>query len=158
MAGKAIVVGIGNPLRADDSVGLRVARTLKDHLEPLGITVVEASVSGMDLVEMLIGYDRALLVDAIQTEGGAPGQVLRITPEALRTGRLASASHTLDLTSALDLGRKLGMALPNEVIIFAIEVADMESFTEECTPEVARAVPVCAEMVVRELGVEAGLG
>ena len=154
MAGNAIVVGIGNPLRADDSVGLRVARTLKDRLEPSGITVVEASVSGMDLVEILIGYHRAMLIDAIQTENGVPGQVIRITPEALRTGRLSSASHALDLTSALELGRRLGLPLPNEVIIFAIEAADMESFAEECTPDVARAVPVCAEMVVRELGEE----
>ncbi len=154
MAGKTIVVGIGNPLRADDSVGLWVARALKARLEPLGITVVEASVGGMDLVEMLTGYDRAVLIDAIQTDSGTPGQVVRTTPEMLRTGRLASASHTLDLSSALELGRKIGLPLPDEIVIFAIEAADMESFSEDCTPEVARAVPVCVKMVARELGVK----
>ncbi len=105
----------------------------------------------MDLVEMLTGYDRAILIDAIQTDGGKPGQVYRTTPESLRTGRLTSASHTLDISSALELGRKLGLPVPSEVVIFAVEAADVDSFSEECTPEVARAVPVCVDMVVREV-------
>lgn len=152
MAGKTIVVGVGNPLRADDSAGLWVARALRDRLAPKGITVVEASVGGLDLVEMLTGYDRAVLIDAIQTKGGTPGQVYRTTAGAVPGGRLASGSHTLDLAGALELGRKLGLPLPSEIVIFAIEAADLESFSEGCTPAVARAVPVCAEMVVEELG------
>ncbi len=145
------MVGIGNPLRADDSAGLRVARALNERLASEGIAVVEASIGGLDLVEMISGYDRAVLIDAIQTGTGAPGQVYRTTVETGSGGRLASASHTLDLAGALELARRVGLPLPSEIIVFAIEAVDLESFAEECTPEVARAVPVCAEMVAKEL-------
>lgn len=38
-----------------------------------------------------------------------------------------------------------------QLIIFAIEVENVSSFSEECTPEVERAIPLCVEMVIEEL-------
>jgi len=50
------------------------------------------------------------------------------------------------------MGRKLGMDMPHEVIIFAIEAKDMETFSEECTPEVEESIPRAVEVVVKEIG------
>ncbi|MCD6359183.1 MAG: hypothetical protein J7L90_04450, partial [Dehalococcoidia bacterium] len=49
------------------------------------------------------------------------------------------------------LGNRMKLALPRQIVIFAIEVTEVNTFSNECTPEVKRAVPVCVEMVVREL-------
>ena len=73
--------------------------------------------------------------------------------ELVRMGQ----AHDIEFATALELGKKLGLALPQEIIIFAIEAADVTTFGEECTPEVRRAIPVCVKMVVRELG-SAGIG
>lgn len=52
----------------------------------------------------------------------------------------------------MGLGKRLGLDLPHQIDIFAIEVADASTFSEECTPEVRHPIPVCVEMVVQDLG------
>lgn len=76
---KTLVLGLGNPILSDDGVGLRVAAGLEGRLGE-GVTVIEASLAGLDLLELLSGYDRAIIIDAIQTEGGQPGRIYRLDP------------------------------------------------------------------------------
>lgn len=45
------------------------------------------------------------------------------------------------------------MALPQDIVVFAIEVKDVTTFREGCTPEVRKAIPIVVDMVIRELGV-----
>jgi hydrogenase maturation protease len=59
--------------------------------------------------------------------------------------------HDLGLVSTLELGRKLEMDMPREVVIFAIEAKDMATFSEQCTPEVKKAIPKAVEAVVKEI-------
>lgn len=148
---KTLILGLGNPILGDDGVGFRVAEELKDRLDEQDVTVVETSMAGLNLLDLLTGYDRTIIVDAIQTVGGKAGQIYRLCPEALDFTRHATSPHDVDLATALELGKRVGLALPQEITIFAIEVADASTISEECTPKVRRAVPVCAEMIVREL-------
>ena len=43
------------------------------------------------------------------------------------------------------------MALPAEISIYAIEVADVTTFSEICTEAVNRAIPLVVEMIIKEL-------
>jgi hydrogenase maturation protease len=142
---------MGNPLLCDDGVGLRVAAELKDRVEQPEITVMETGVAGLSLLDLLVGYERAIIIDAIQTVGGKAGQIYRLDPKAFDTALHTASAHGIDFTTALEFGKKLGLPLPQQIIIFAIEASDVSTFNEECTPEVKRAVPVCVEMVLREL-------
>jgi len=148
---KILILGLGNPILGDDSVGLRVARALKDRLNQPEIAVMETSTAGLYFLDLLAGYDRAIIIDAIQTREGKIGQVYRLEPEALNATRHTITSHDVDLATALELGNRLGLALPQQIIIFAIEVDNVSSFSEECTPEVMRAIPVCVRMILQEL-------
>lgn len=148
---KTLVLALGNPILRDDGVGLRVASCLQERLKGQEATVVEASVSGLGLLDLLLGYDRAIIIDAIQTPGGRVGQVYRLDPGVLEATRHAASAHGVNLATALELGRRLGLAVPQQIVIFAIEVAEVLTFGEECTPEVSRAVPVAAAMVWQEL-------
>jgi hydrogenase maturation protease len=112
---------------------------------------MEASVSGLDILDLLVGYKRAIIIDAIQTKGGQPGQIYRLEPGILSATRHSANPHSVDFATALELGERLGLALPEEMVIFGIEVAEVDSFSEECTLEVAAAIPVCVEMVLQEL-------
>ena len=109
------------------------------------------SVAGLGLLDLLAGYDRAIIVDAIRTAGGRAGQIYRLDPETLDATRHAASPHDVNFATALELGNKLGMDLPRQIVIYAIEVADTSTFSEECTPEVATAIPACAEMIIHEL-------
>jgi hydrogenase maturation protease len=147
---KALVLGLGNPILADDGVGLCVARELAGKCDD-SVTIIEASLAGLDILDRLVGYDRAIIVDAIQTAGGKAGRIYRLEPEEFKAMRHAASPHDVNFATALELGKRLGLALPHQIDILAIEVADTNHFSEECTPDVAKAVPVCVEMILEML-------
>lgn len=148
---KTLILGLGNPILSDDGVGVWVARALEGRLNQQQITVVESSMGGLSLLDLLVNFDRAIIIDAIQTNEGKAGQVYRLEPEAFNATRHASTPHDVNFATALELGKRLGLALPQQIIIFAIEVEDVTTFGEECTPKVREAIPVCVEMVIQEL-------
>lgn len=148
---KTLIVGLGNPLRGDDGVGNRVAQLLEKEIDNPEVTVVETNADGLGLLDLMSGYERVIIVDAIQTVKGKAGHVYRLSLPDLSPPHYFSGTHSIDLVSALELGAKLGLAVPLEVIIFAVEVADITTFSEECTPEVERAIPEVIDLVLGEL-------
>lgn len=149
---KTIIIGLGNPILSDDGVGPRVAAELENVLAGEDrISVVEANVGGLGLVDLMAGFERVILVDAVRTAHGKPGGIHRLDAAALEISRRAGPIHDLDLAGALDLWSRLGMALPQQIVLFAVEAEDITTFSEECTPEVKNAVPVCVEMILREI-------
>ena len=152
---KTLILGIGNTVLSDDGVGCRVAQRLQKKLWGRSdINVKETSLSGLSLLEEITGYERLIIIDAIQTRGGKPGTIYKLSPGDFKTGRMAII-HDLGLVSTLELGRKLDMDMPREVVIFAIEAKDMATFSEECTPEVMKAIPKAVEMVLKEVSGDA---
>jgi hydrogenase maturation protease len=149
---RTLVLGLGNPILSDDSIGLLVARELKDRITEEGIDVEETSLAGLRLLDILAGYDKAIIVDAIDTAQGPPGQVYRLSPETFDDAKHLSSVHDVNFATALDLGRRMQMELPEDMVIFGVAVADTATFSEECTPEVERAIPVCVDMIIEELG------
>ncbi|MBN2217681.1 MAG: hydrogenase maturation protease [Pirellulales bacterium] len=149
---KTLVLGLGNPLVADDSVGLRVAAELKSRLaDRPDVEVGEDYWGGLRLMERMIGFDRVIVVDAICT-GSPPGTIHRLTPEGIPTQKSNSA-HDLSLPMALALGRQAEAALPRDehIRLIGVEAEDVLSFSEECTPAVAAAIPRAVEVVLEEL-------
>jgi len=150
---KTLILGMGNPILSDDGVGIWVARTLEGRLNQQEITVTEASMAGLNLLDLLVNFEKAIIIDAIQTLGGKVGQVYRLEPETFDATRHATTPHDVNFATALELGKRLGLALPHQITIFAIEVEDVTTFSEECTPEVERAIPVVADLVMGELAI-----
>ena len=148
---RTLVLGLGNPILTDDGVGLQVARELDSRLDRQEVTVMETSLAGLDLLDLLADYDRVIIIDAIQTVGGKVGQIYRLKPEVFNATRHAATPHDINFATALELGNKLNLPLPRQIDIFAIEVVDTDTFGEECTPEVKKAAVACAEMIIREL-------
>ncbi|MGB2799574.1 MAG: hydrogenase maturation protease [Dehalococcoidia bacterium] len=148
---KTLVLGLGNPILSDDAVGLRVVEELEGRVDQQEVKLVETTVAGLGLLDFLTGHDRAIIIDSIQTVGGQAGQIYRLDPEALDFTRHSASPHDVNLATALELGKRLELSLPQQIVIFAIEVADASTFSEECTPEVRRAIPACVEMIIQEL-------
>ena len=102
-------------------------------------------------MEMLIGFDRAIIIDAIQS-GGRPGQVYRLTTQDFGTPQGdAFSEHNMSLFQSIELGRKLALHMPGQVVIIAIEAEDVTDFGEGLTPFVEKAVPVGIKLVLEEL-------
>lgn len=145
---KTLVLGIGNPIVTDDSVGLKVARLIKERRPELD--VVEACSGAMGLFDYVIDQDRVILIDSIKTENGVPGEVYRMRIDDLNPTLRQHSSHGLDIASALKIGEGLGYKMPEAVNIYAIQVKDNIRFGEECTAEVAERIPLIAQQIIEE--------
>ena len=146
---KILVLGLGNPLVTDDSVGLRVAALLGPLLaDRSGVEVSEDYWGGLRLMERMVGFDRAIVIDAICT-GAPPGTIHRLTPGSIPTQRSAS-SHDVNLPTALALGRTAGLPLPRDedILLVGIEAEDILSFGERCTRAVEEAIAPAVEEVL----------
>jgi hydrogenase maturation protease len=150
---KTLILGLGNPILGDDGVGIHVVRALPAQTLPLGVVSVEASVGGLRLLEIISGYQEIVLVDAIQTADGQPGDIYHLHPQDLRTSLHSGSAHDLSLSGALQLGRKLGMDIPEDsaIKIIAIQVKDVRTLEEKCTPMVEAAIPRAVEAVLAVL-------
>lgn len=158
---KTLVIGLGNPILTDDGVGVKVAEQIANqlsHVRNPDITVTEASVGGLRLMELMNGYSKVIIIDAlIHEDNNLPGRFHRLNLDDLRvmapTQHSASA-HDTNLITALDAGKLLGLSLPKEVIIFAIEVENVMDFNDQVTPAVSRAIPQVVNAVLEELILE----
>jgi len=171
--GRWLVVGLGNPILGDDGVGWRVAEEVQRRIadsewqivssepvishakRPSAIEVDCVSLGGLSLMERLVGYERAILIDAISTGQWPVGSVNRFPLDALpdsAAGHSASA-HDASLQTALKLGRAMGAPLPpiGEIVVIAVEARSVYDFGEDLTPPVAAAVPRMVEMVIETL-------
>ena len=152
-----LVLGLGNPILTDDGVGIHVVRAVAARWSGDGVDFQEACVGGLRLLEVIAGYERLILVDAIQTPDGAPGQIHRLSTDDLHKSLHAGSTHDLSFQGALAWGRQIGMALPPDdaITIIAVEAEDVLTFGEMLTPAVAAALPDAAEVVLAELARDA---
>ena len=90
---KTIIVGIGNPILCDDGVGIHVAQQLKHHITDPQVTIDEAFTGGMNLLDLLIGYERAILIDAVKTQDAKKGEVKRFSLQDMSSVHSVSYTH-----------------------------------------------------------------
>jgi len=154
---RTLVIGLGNPILTDDGVGVKVAYAVQDALASTrrsDVTVTEASVGGLRLMELMMGYERVILIDALQHRDALPGTVWRMTLEDLRTispTQHSTCAHDTSLVTALEMGQEIGLPLPKDITIYAIGVENVTYFGEQPTPAVAEAIPQVTAAVLAEL-------
>jgi hydrogenase maturation protease len=152
---KTILLGMGNPILSDDAVGVRLARDIGKRLtgSPKVSIVEECSVGGLNILDLVEGFDRLIVLDSIRTTGGIPGEWHRFTSEALRGTMHLNNVHDANFATALELGRRMGMRLPSwgDIHIFAVEVQDNETFSEVMTGPLERAYPLYSMDIFEEI-------
>jgi hydrogenase maturation protease len=148
---KTLIIGLGNPILSDDGVGWKVVEMLRSSvLCPPSVILETASLGGLSLMERLEGYQRAILVDSMET-GQSPVGSVRVFPlsELPNPADSHSASaHDTSLMTALETGRRMGLDLPEKITVVAIEATTVHEFSEELSPAVEAAVPVAVQAVL----------
>ena len=145
---KTLVLGLGNTILSDDGVGIHVARLIKEKLPD--VDVIEASAAGFRVVDEIIGYDKLILIDSIRTKNGQPGNYYKFGIEEFKSTLHHSSPHDMDMFSALELMKKHAADLPKEIIIYAIEIEDIFTFSEQCTEKVAELIPEITSIIIKE--------
>jgi len=90
---KTIVLGVGNLILGDDGVGIHVVNEIKKQIKNPDITIDEAITGGMNLLDLLLGYEKAIIVDAVKSDNSENGTVKRIPLSDFNT--IHSCTHTI---------------------------------------------------------------
>ncbi len=168
-AGPTRVLCLGNELISDDAIGIVAARRLFRRLAAAGtrvppgrsldpavmvrafelprvgpVEVVATALTGMYLLEAMVGASRLIVVDTVVTGATDPGTVLELNESDL-AGPRGGSPHYIGLLETLDLARALGLEVPSDVVIVAVEAGDYVTVGGEMTAAVAAAVPVVVE-------------
>lgn len=146
-----LLIGLGNPILGDDGVGWQVVQAVEAALPPdAEVEVDYLSLGGLSLMERLIGYRRAIIVDAIQTGTRQVGQVHVFSLDSLPdlSAGHTTAAHDTSLQTALALGRHVGAHLPEEVLVVAVEAERVYDFCDELSGEAAAAIPAARAAVL----------
>jgi hydrogenase maturation protease len=152
---KTIIIGLGNPILSDDGVGWKVIERVNASLDSRhpDIETDCVSIGGLSLMERMIGYQRAIVVDSMET-GQSPAGSVRVFPLNTLTNPTAghsASAHDTSLLTALQTAETMSMHVPSSVTVVAIEARNVYDFSEELSPAVAEAVPLAAQAVLNLL-------
>ena len=142
---RALVIGLGNPDRGDDAVGVQVARRVA--AERLDVHVLELD-DPSEALDAWAAADTVVVADAVSS-GGDPGciHVVDAVARTLPAGSWAAGgTHALGLAAVVELGRALGR-LPRRLVLVGVEAGRFDHGTP-MSDAVAAAVPGAALAVL----------
>ena len=154
---KALVLGMGNTLLSDDGIGIIIKRYLEEKLNTLSynganeIDFDETSWGGFRIIDILTGYDYAIVVDSIKTANKPQGYIHHLkSNDLLPTLRLTSY-HDINFATALKLAETLNAKIPADIDIFAVEVENNYTISEQISPDLLQSVKNCSVLIINQL-------
>jgi hydrogenase maturation protease len=153
---KTLILALGNPIVSDDRVAFEVADRLGKALPQSSIPdkqfdIVKASAATMDIIPKLVGYDRLMVLDAVQFGTAPVGTVHRFNLADLASTIHLSSPHDINFATALQMGKEWGYYIPKDIRIYGIEVKELLKFSESCTPEVNEKLDNITEFILNDL-------
>ncbi len=142
---KRLLIGIGNPFRRDDGVGIQIAEKVREmHLEDVEVHTLSGE--GTALMESWLEAEQVVIVDAVRSKT-APGKIHEIDASMVRVPSefFHYSSHAFGVAEAIELSRVLNQ-LPPRVNVIGIEGKDFSEgigFTSE--------VEIAAEQVLAKI-------
>jgi hydrogenase maturation protease len=148
---KVLLLGIGNPLLTDDGLGIIAAREISEK-KLAGVDFEEATASGIEVMEMMLDYEKVVIVDATMFPGREPGEIMRLQEEYFSHTVHGSSPHGVNLSTAIALGRKTSPErMPREIVFIAMQAEDVSTFSEKMTAKVNKKLPDLIDLVVKEI-------
>jgi len=146
-----LILALGNPILSDDAVGWEIADRLGAHLPAEGFDILKESGATLDLLRRVSGYERLVVIDAVQLGTAPVGTIHRFTLDDLRPTVRHSSAHDINFATALTIGEQLGYAMPTSTRIYGIEVQELRRFHEGCSPKIAARLADMAAEIGEEL-------
>ena len=145
MTRPALVIGLGNPDRGDDAVGVEIARQVAaERLDVLTLEFDDPS----EALDAWTADDTVIVTDAISS-GGRPGEihVIDVAEKKLPGGKWsARGTHAFGLAAVVELARTLDL-MPRKLVVVGVE-ASLFTHGIPMSEAVAAAVPTAAQAVL----------
>lgn len=115
------------------------------------VDIKEVGAGGIEVVEEMMGYDRAIVIDAVATRGRI-GAIHILNPEQLKHTVHFTTPHRFNFASAYQLGRHFASrSMPKKVTIYGVEIEPRTDFTKGLSREVSTAAQRLATEIVEDL-------
>ena len=146
-ASKIVVAGIGNPIRTDDNVGLKIVEDLKGKLSEK-VLLLEAETVPENYLQEIEEFhpSHVLLIDAA-VQGLKPGALSLVDAEKISAGS-AVTTHVLPLRVFCDVVKQ---ATGAKIALLLVEPQNMD-FGEGLTPPVQTAAENVVKLLLNLLG------
>lgn len=143
LAGKVVILGVGNIMRSDDAAGPVLAGRIRDKVP---FEVIDAGVSPENYLEKVIKVkpDNIIIIDAVDF-GGKPGEFSLLEAEDLKTANLFF-THNSSLTLVINY---LQSNLKADIINLIIQPESI-AFGENLSPGVAKSIDVLEDWFKKE--------
>jgi len=148
----SLILGIGNEILTDDGIGPRLVHDIEKNFAGSEVDFETCSLGGLDVMEIIKAYDQVIIIDAIRTRDGIPGDLYKFEPDDFKETLHLSNFHDVNFLTALELGNFLDMNMPSDITILAIEIVEDLEFSTEFTPEVGRRYPFIREEIISFIG------
>jgi hydrogenase maturation protease len=136
-----LIVGLGNRILSDDGIGPLLVNDLLPIISNPEVQFTVVSSGGLEIMELIKDYKKVIIIDAIRTAKGNPGDVYYFLPAAFRETSNLSNLHDVNFLTALRLWKMLELNLPDELHIIAVEIIEDKEFSEELTPYMKKKYP-----------------
>ncbi|UCG28421.1 MAG: hydrogenase maturation protease [Bacteroidales bacterium] len=133
---KTLVLGVGNEILMDDGIGPKLVNRLRKNFHHPNLHYENICLGGLEIIEYIRDYRKVVIIDAIKTTTGTPGDVYLMTPDDFKETLHLSTFHDVSFLTALELGKQLGFDIPPEILIIAIEIVEDTLFGESFSPEI----------------------
>jgi hydrogenase maturation protease len=137
----------------DDRVGIHVAKTIQARIpQTLNIQFKELSVSGVRLVEEILGFDHVIIVDSHTGSETEPGRIRKFTVDDFMDTIHPGAPHGINFVTALEFYKNLEPEnIPKSIEIYTIDIESELNFGEKLSPTVEKAADELVNLIVGEL-------
>ena len=141
---RVVVAGIGNPIRSDDFVGVKIVQDLQGKV-PEKVYLIECETVPESFLQPIVEFNptHVLLIDAAIL-GLKPGESRLVNPEQM-TAFPAISTHMLPLRIFCEY---ITSATKAKIALLLIEPGNVE-FGEGLTPEVQAAAEKITEMLLK---------
>jgi len=144
MIKKLLVLFLGNPILADDKIGLLLGEMLKPVLESEGHEVEIREKTGFSLIDHIENRRAVVIVDSVKTDTHDVGEIIAVSPEDFQQ-YAPFTSHYVGIPEALKMMAQLDLNPPEQVHILGIEVEDPYTVSEEMSHRLAKRLNVLCE-------------
>jgi hydrogenase maturation protease len=132
---KILIVGIGSAVLGDSGIGLRLVDDLHQDLGETDYDYQSIFKGGWEMLEVYEGYRNVVIIDSIVTGKFECGHIHFMNEGSYMETRNLSSSHDLDFKETLLFGRELGLRLPENIEIIAVEILDDLVIRDELSTE-----------------------
>jgi hydrogenase maturation protease len=131
-----LILGLGNDILSDDAIGPKLVKRLERDLIHKNYQFMNAAVGGLEIMELIKDFNQVIILDAIKTQQGRPGDIYHLTPDNFKETLHISSFHDVSFLTALTLAKQMNINLPKKIDIIAIEIVEDLLFCDEFSPPI----------------------